>query len=76
MRTALKSTVLLLTIFSMVMLSGCTDWKKKYNALNVEHQNLKGLLDRERAEKGQLAEQYSQSQQIFFALYYYWNIRV
>jgi len=64
MRTALKSTVLLLTIFSMVMLSGCTDWKKKYNALNVEHQNLKGLLDRERAEKGQLAEQYSQSQQM------------
>ena len=63
MRTALKSTVLLLTIFSMVMLSGCTDWKKKYNALNVEHQNLKGLLDREQAEKGQLAEQYSLSQQ-------------
>ncbi|MDD5458950.1 MAG: OmpA family protein [Phycisphaerae bacterium] len=63
MRTALKSTILLVTVLSLVMLSGCTDWKKKYNALNVEHQNLKGLLDRERAEKGQLAEQYSLSQQ-------------
>jgi len=25
-----------------IMLSGCTNWKKKYEALNVEHQNLKG----------------------------------
>jgi chemotaxis protein MotB len=42
--------------------AGCTNWKKKYNALNVEHQNTLGLLERERAEKGQIAEQYSDSQ--------------
>jgi len=64
MRNVLKSIVLFITVLSLVMFSGCTNWKKKYNALNVEHQNLKGLLDRERAEKGQLAEQYSQSQQM------------
>jgi chemotaxis protein MotB len=41
---------------------GCTNWKKKYNALNVEHQNLKGLHERELADKGQLAEELGQSQ--------------
>jgi chemotaxis protein MotB len=50
------------------LLSGCTDWKKKYEALNVEHQNLKGLLERERAEKGQLADQMAKDQQIIAEL--------
>ena len=65
MRTASKKTILLLTIalMSVTLLSGCTNWKKKFLALNVEHENLKGLLDRERSEKGQLADQVSQSQQ-------------
>jgi chemotaxis protein MotB len=65
MRTAHKKSILLLTIalMSVTLLSGCTNWKKKYLALNVEHENLKGLLDREKAEKGQLADQVSQSQQ-------------
>ena len=31
--------------------------------LNVENQNLKGLLERERTEKGQLADQVAQEQQ-------------
>ena len=55
-------TIFSLAVIAMMLLPGCTDWKKKYKALNVEHQNLKGLLDRERAEKGQLADQLSQSQ--------------
>lgn len=65
MRTTNKTTILLLTIalMSVTLLSGCTDWKKKFLALNVEHENLKGLLGRERSEKGQLADQVSQSQQ-------------
>jgi chemotaxis protein MotB len=46
-----------------LLLPGCTNWKKKYEHLNVEHQNLKGLLERERVEKGQLATQISQNQQ-------------
>jgi chemotaxis protein MotB len=61
--TKTKSAVLLISLVSIVFLSGCTNWKKKYEALNVEHQNLKGLLDREKTEKGSLAQQVSQSQQ-------------
>jgi len=55
--------IMLIGLVSISVLPGCTNWKKKYNALNVEHQNLKGLLERERAEKGQLTSQVSQSQQ-------------
>ena len=60
MRAANKKTIILLIgLISTLFLSGCTNWKKKYEALNVEHQNLKGLLERERSEKGQLANQVS-----------------
>jgi chemotaxis protein MotB len=45
------------------LLPGCTNWKKKYEGLNVENENTRGLLDRERTEKGQLAEQVTQNQQ-------------
>jgi len=65
MRTANRKTVTLFTValMSVMLLSGCTDWKKKFLALNVEHENLKGLIAREKAEKGQLADQVSASQQ-------------
>ena len=44
---ALGRKIVLLTVVmvSYGLLSGCVDYKKKYNALNVEHQNLKGLYD-------------------------------
>ncbi len=54
---------MLFGLIPILLLSGCTDWKKKYDALNVEHQNLKGLLERERAEKGQLSDQMAIDQQ-------------
>jgi len=58
---------MLISLVSIMFLSGCggfpTNWKKKYQALNVEHQNLRGLFEREKAEKGQLADQISQGQQ-------------
>jgi len=64
MQTANKKTIILLIcLVSATFFPGCTDWKKKYKAMNVEHENLKGLLERERSEKGQLTEQVSQSQQ-------------
>jgi len=60
-----KSKVaLLLALLSVMTFSGCTDWKKKHDALNVENQNVKGLLERERVEKGQLADQLAKDQQI------------
>jgi len=63
MQTANKKTIaLLIGLISISLLPGCTDWKKKYEALNVEHQNLKGRFEYERAEKGQLADRISQDQ--------------
>lgn len=58
-----KKTALLIALIAVTLLSGCTNWKQKYNNLNVEHQNLKGLLERERAEKGQLVVEVTKSQQ-------------
>lgn len=53
----------------MMVLTGCTNWEQRYKALDVEHQNLKGLydnctasLDSASAEKAQLGQQLSQSQ--------------
>ena len=63
MRIADKKTiVLLLCLVAMVLLPGCTNWKKKYMLLDAENRNLKGLLDRSDAEKGQLADRISQDQ--------------
>jgi len=64
MQTVSKKTIVLVScLVSAMLLSGCTNWEKKYKGLNVEHQNALGLLDREKSEKGQLAEKVSQNQQ-------------
>jgi chemotaxis protein MotB len=64
MRAANKKTIATLICSVLFMLlPGCTNWEKKYEALSVEHENLKGLLDRERSEKGLLADQVTQGQQ-------------
>lgn len=48
-----KLAIILTTLVMVVMISGCTDWKKKYEALNVEHENLKGLYGNCQANAGQ-----------------------
>jgi len=64
MRAANKKTIALLTCSVLfTLLPGCVNWEKRYDALSVEHENLKGLLDRERSEKGMLADQVTQGQQ-------------
>jgi chemotaxis protein MotB len=64
MRAANKKTIALLTCSVLfTLLPGCINWEKRYEALNVEHENLKGLIDRERSEKGLLADQVTQGQQ-------------
>jgi chemotaxis protein MotB len=64
MQAANKKTIALLTCFAVfTLLPGCTNWQKRYEALSVEHENLKGLLERERSEKGMLADQVTQGQQ-------------
>ena len=44
-------------------MSGCTDYKKKYDYLNVEHQNLKGRYENLEGEKQELANRVAQDQQ-------------
>jgi len=64
MRAANKKTIaLVICLVSFTVLSGCTNWEEKYKALNVEHENLRGLFERERSEKGQLADRISQDQE-------------
>jgi chemotaxis protein MotB len=64
MRAAKKKTIALLTCcIIFTLLPGCVNWEKRYDALSVEHENLKGLLERERSEKGMLADQVTQGQQ-------------
>ena len=64
MQAARKKMFALLICFAFITLvPGCTNWQKKYEALSVEHENLKGLLTRERSEKGMLADELTQGQQ-------------
>jgi len=63
MRITHKKQIALLTcVAALALLPGCINWEKRYKALSVEHENLKGLLERERSEKGQLADRISQDQ--------------
>ena len=59
-----KWLVLCVVTAAMVSLTGCTNWKKKYGALDVEHQNIKGLyencvasLDSTAAERAQMSQE-------------------
>ena len=57
MNTKIKKTILLLAVIMVAIpLTGCTNWKKKYNLLNVEHQNLKGRYEFEKSERDQLLQ--------------------
>ena len=59
-----RVTMVCVMLVVATVLTGCTNWKKKYSSLEVEHQNLKGLyencvtsLDGTAAEQGQLNQQ-------------------
>ncbi|MFQ6036962.1 MAG: OmpA family protein [Sedimentisphaerales bacterium] len=58
-----KSIALLICLVSAAFLCGCTDWQKKYEYLNVEHENLKGRFESLQRERDQLAQRVSQDQQ-------------
>jgi chemotaxis protein MotB len=63
MRITNKKTIALLSCLVLfALLPGCTNWEKKYKALEVENENLKGLREGERADMGRLADQLSQDQ--------------
>lgn len=65
-----KIILILLATAGFLVLPGCTNWQKKHEALNVEHQNLNGLYENCRSllgqsvsEKATLAEQVSEERQ-------------
>jgi len=53
----------LVCLVTLSLMSGCTDYKKKYDYLNVEHQNLKGRFENLQSERQQLADRVAQDQQ-------------
>lgn len=53
----------LITVVSLSLMSGCTNYKQKYDYLNVEHQNLKGRYENLEGEKQELAARVAQDQQ-------------
>jgi chemotaxis protein MotB len=61
--TMKKLSLLMVFMIFISQLCGCTNWEKKYNALNVEHQNTLGLLERCQGEKGSLATEITKGQQ-------------
>lgn len=58
-----RSVVPLVCLVTISLMSGCTDYKKKYDYLNVEHQNLKGRFENLQSERQQLADRIAQDQQ-------------
>ncbi len=57
MRTPGKKMILLsILLISITFVCGCTNWEKKYNALNVQYQNTLGLLAYEKAQSKQIAD--------------------
>lgn len=74
MKTSVKLSIIFLTA-GVFMFSGCTDWKKKYDGLNVEYENLlgrydscMGTLDTASAEKSELSSKLQASQREIDAL--------
>ncbi len=59
-----KLISLVLCVFAVTVFSGCTNWKGEYDKLKNEHENLLGRYKRELGQKGALAEELSQKQQI------------
>lgn len=71
MKKAVHKIVLISMVLAVALvMTGCTNWQKKYKSLDVEHQNLKGLyencvasLDSSAAEKAQISQQLVKNQQ-------------
>jgi len=58
-----KQIVVWVSVLTVSLLSGCTNYRQRYEYLNVEHENQKGRLSRTEAEKAELAQKVAQDQQ-------------
>jgi chemotaxis protein MotB len=64
MQAARKKTIaLLICLVFVTLLSGCTNWKKEYDALWVQHRNLQGRLEAEQLAKNDLSDAVAMGQQ-------------
>jgi chemotaxis protein MotB len=69
MRVARTKVIIpLACVVGLFLVSGCTDYKKKYDYLNVEHQNLQGRYDNLEKTNQELSDRISQDQQTINAL--------
>ena len=59
-----KTMVVLVSLLVVSVLTGCTNWKKKYTGLSVEHENLKGRYQMTAAERNALAAKVAEDQQM------------
>lgn len=64
MRVATRKAVIpLVGIVGLFLVSGCTDYKKKYDYLNVENQNLKGRYENLQGTNQELTDRISKDQE-------------
>ena len=64
MQAAGKKTIALLICFVFItLMSGCTNWKKEYDALNVQYQNLKGRYEAKEVRENELSDAVVMGQQ-------------
>jgi len=59
-----KMMVVLVSLLVISVLTGCTNWKKKYTGLSVEHENLKGRYQMTASERNALAAKVAEDQQM------------
>jgi chemotaxis protein MotB len=58
-----KHIAVLVSVLTVSFLSGCTNWRQRYEYLNVEHENQTGRLSKAEADKAELAQKVAQDQQ-------------
>jgi chemotaxis protein MotB len=69
MRVARTKVVIpLACVVGLFLVSGCTDYKKKYDYLNVEHQNLQGRYENLEKTNQDLADRISKDQELINGL--------
>ena len=59
-----KAIIPLTCVVGLFLVSGCTDYKKKYDYLNVEHQNTLGRYENLQATNQQLSDQVAKDQEL------------
>lgn len=55
--------VLIISLFFVSVLTGCTNWKAEYDKLYVRNQNLEGQIENEKTQKQELVDRISRDQQ-------------